>query len=72
LATTVAIPFWGKGIFQKLPKRRKNGSQIKTVGMTEISIRGRSFLNFASILMANDISFTRPQQEFWKLPASLW
>jgi hypothetical protein len=39
----------GRGIFQKLGNLRKNGSQIRSVGIREKTTMGRKLRNFAFI-----------------------
>ncbi len=46
MATIVAMPFWGKGIVQKLLNLAKKGSQMRKVGIKDISIRMISPENF--------------------------
>jgi hypothetical protein len=61
LATMVAIPFWGRGMFQKAFKRRKKGIQISKVGTREKIATNRRFLIFVFICQ-NDITFSNAAQ----------
>lgn len=47
MATTVAIPCLGNGIPQKLSVLKKNGIQIKNVGITVIKTMAKNVASFA-------------------------
>jgi hypothetical protein len=50
LATIVSNPFFGSGIVQNGEILRKNGIQIKKVGINDSKISGRSDLALPNIL----------------------